>query len=344
LGSMDEARQAPSGGGSEQRSGLAQKLRRAREAKGASIDEAHRATGVPLHYLKMFEVGHFPMVSDPAYLAPFLRRYAAHLGLDPERALRDLIAENEPETATRRSGKQAQAPEGRFRPVASAPAAAPASRTGGRPVRDHSSRWIVYAAGLLLAALVGVGGYMTLARDGQGRAVQRLAKLETTSTAPAAATRSIPAATKAPKVDAVPYQPPSPSAPQVAERHATTAPASQDAPLPPPTSAPSPPASQPGAQSPSPPYELLLTATSRPVWIWVSIDDGPRRSLLLDPGRSVKWSAQQGYLLSVDDAGAVRAVLNGTPLGALGGESQARRNVMIPSPEVRSARAIDDGG
>ncbi|MGH7899020.1 MAG: helix-turn-helix domain-containing protein [Candidatus Binatia bacterium] len=357
---MDEARHGPEIRGSEPGAGLAGKLRAAREAKGASIDAAHRATGVPLHYLTMFEEGRFPMVSDPAYLAPFMRRYAAYLGLDSEQALRDLITENEPETVARRAGKRVIVTERKFQPVesfvarraVSSPASMPAARSIGnrRPLR------LVYTAGVAVAALILAGGYVVLGRDGRGWLEARLSL----PLHPGPAARSVPvpeplpprAAVEAPKVDAEPTAPSPRVEPQTAERPA----AAVLAPEPPPsaaiqpresapeapTAAPEPPA-RGEATGPSPPYELSLTATSRPVWVWISIDGGPRRSMLLDPGRSVKWVAQQGYLLSVDDAGAVRAVLNGTALAALGGESQARRNVVIPGPEVRSAYGDDAG-
>jgi cytoskeletal protein RodZ len=339
---MGEARQGPSAGGSEQGPRLGQKLRAAREAKGVSIEEVQLATGVPLNYLKMFEEGRFPMVSDPAYLAPFLRRYAVHLGLDPEQALRDLIAENEPETAARRSGKAGSLPEVSFRPAETRARenALPAAMPADRPRRDRGSRWIVYAAASVAAALVAAGGYMILGGSRQPWRMQ-LAQLRTASNAPVEAPHPPPAATSAPTVDRVPDASSPRPAVETAERPAAPVPVPSVAPTP---ATPEPSPSQPEARSLSPPYELSLTASSRPVWIWVSIDGGPRRSVLLDPGHSVTWVAQQGYLLSVDDAGAVRAVLNGTALKALGGESQARRNVWIPSPELLERGAIDDVG
>ncbi|MEA2624537.1 MAG: cytoskeleton protein RodZ, partial [Candidatus Binatota bacterium] len=84
----------------------------------------------------------------------------------------------------------------------------------------------------------------------------------------------------------------------------------------------------------TPPYELRVTATARQVWVWVSVDGGPRRAISLERGESVTWNAQEGFLLSVDDAGGVAATLNGAPLPRLGSNSQVLRNLYIPSPEL----------
>src|SRR5882724_12297948 len=90
---------------------LAERLRRSREAKGVTPETASEESAVPVRYVRMFEEGRYPVVSDPAYLAHFVRRYAMYLGLDAELASRDLIAETEPETALRRAGKLSAEPK-----------------------------------------------------------------------------------------------------------------------------------------------------------------------------------------------------------------------------------------
>src|SRR5204862_221639 len=89
---------------------LAERLRRSRESKGVTPEAASEESAVPVRYVRMFEEGRYPVVSDPAYLAHFVRRYATYLGLDAEQASRDLIAETEPETALRRAGKLSAEP------------------------------------------------------------------------------------------------------------------------------------------------------------------------------------------------------------------------------------------
>ncbi len=63
---------------------LASVLVATRERRGLSHSEVTRQTRIPEHYLRMLESDNYAMVSDQLYLLPFLRRYAAFLGLDEE--------------------------------------------------------------------------------------------------------------------------------------------------------------------------------------------------------------------------------------------------------------------
>jgi hypothetical protein len=83
-----------------------------------------------------------------------------------------------------------------------------------------------------------------------------------------------------------------------------------------------------------PPYELRLTATARQVWLWISVDGGPRRAISLERGEEAQFRATRRFVLTVDDAGGVKAALNGRPLPPLGKPAQARRDLVIPSPEL----------
>jgi len=68
---------------------VGQTLAAAREQKGIAAGEAVAKTRIPKHYLEMIEADNYSMIADQLYLLPFVRRYAAFLGLDPdETALR----------------------------------------------------------------------------------------------------------------------------------------------------------------------------------------------------------------------------------------------------------------
>jgi cytoskeleton protein RodZ len=59
-------------------------LRRAREEKGLSFEEAEEKTHVPMYYLQILEGEGDPrLLAETLYLIPFLRTYATFLGLDP---------------------------------------------------------------------------------------------------------------------------------------------------------------------------------------------------------------------------------------------------------------------
>jgi cytoskeleton protein RodZ len=63
---------------------LGQLIGEARKRRGLSPEEVVRETRIPAHYVKMIESDTGALISDQLYLLPFLRRYAAFLGLDAE--------------------------------------------------------------------------------------------------------------------------------------------------------------------------------------------------------------------------------------------------------------------
>ncbi|MGH7805263.1 MAG: helix-turn-helix domain-containing protein, partial [Candidatus Binatia bacterium] len=72
-----------------------QRLIAAREARGLDRAQAAAGAGISLRYLVMLEEGQYPLVSDPAYLSPFIRRYAAFLDLPPEPTVVAFLSETE---------------------------------------------------------------------------------------------------------------------------------------------------------------------------------------------------------------------------------------------------------
>ena len=93
----------PSGTASAPRSDatLGQFLTEARKARGFTPDQVVAETHIPAHYVRAIESDDYATVADELYLLPFLRRYAIHVGLDPEevasRFVRDVQrAENNP--------------------------------------------------------------------------------------------------------------------------------------------------------------------------------------------------------------------------------------------------------
>jgi len=59
-------------------------LTEARKSGGFTPEQVAAETHIPSHYIKAIETDDYGMISDQLYLLPFLRRYAAFLGLDPE--------------------------------------------------------------------------------------------------------------------------------------------------------------------------------------------------------------------------------------------------------------------
>jgi cytoskeletal protein RodZ len=72
-----------SGGGRGEVS-LGKLLTEARKNGGFTSEQVAAETHIPPHYVKAIETDDYGMISDQLYLLPFLRRYAAFIGLDPE--------------------------------------------------------------------------------------------------------------------------------------------------------------------------------------------------------------------------------------------------------------------
>lgn len=67
--------------------GLGERLRQMREARGESVGEVAEALKLSRRQVEALESGDFAALPGPAFARGFLRNYARHLGLDPQRAL-----------------------------------------------------------------------------------------------------------------------------------------------------------------------------------------------------------------------------------------------------------------
>ncbi len=66
---------------------LGETLRRARQARGITVEDAERATRIPRRYLEALEQENFSILPAPVYARGFLRSYSGYLGLDPTELL-----------------------------------------------------------------------------------------------------------------------------------------------------------------------------------------------------------------------------------------------------------------
>ncbi|MGH7377802.1 MAG: helix-turn-helix domain-containing protein [Candidatus Methylomirabilales bacterium] len=90
------------------------------------------------------------------------------------------------------------------------------------------------------------------------------------------------------------------------------------------------PREMPAIPAPGPEGYLLRVRAASITWISVTIDGREVRDVLLQPGDTVQWRAQERYLITVGNAGGVHLTLNGQVLPPLGRPGQVLRNVPIP--------------
>ena len=93
---------------------------------------------------------------------------------------------------------------------------------------------------------------------------------------------------------------------------------------------PPPPREMPSIPAQGPEGYLLRVQATSITWITVTIDGREVRDVLLQPGDTVQWRAQERYLITVGNAGGVHLTLNGQVLPPLGRPGQVLRNVPIP--------------
>ena len=62
-------------------------LRDQREARGLSVADIEKQIRIRRHYVEALEAGRFDLLPGAAYIPAFLRAYATHVGLDPEKVL-----------------------------------------------------------------------------------------------------------------------------------------------------------------------------------------------------------------------------------------------------------------
>jgi cytoskeleton protein RodZ len=79
--------------GADSEPNLGTTLVAARGKRGLSRAEVVAQTRIPAHYLQMMESSDYGLISDQLYLLPFLRRYAAFLGLDGEEVAMRFVRE-----------------------------------------------------------------------------------------------------------------------------------------------------------------------------------------------------------------------------------------------------------
>lgn len=267
-------------------------LKQARERRGIALSEIARVTKINERQLEALEADAFDRLPSPIFVKGFIQAYARAVGLDPEAAVRHYVAYCQAQQA------------------AVVQAAPSASRP---PIWERKP--LVWGA--LVVALV-----------------LYLVAVSTLDLFPRRARQPAPP----PPVARTPVPPSGPS-PPAGPAGAVVPPVTPGAPAdvtglePEPSASGSPPgsASEPpggsnaagagtaGAALPTPPAKVSLQARAVDrTWIWVQLDEREPQEVLLRPGQTARWEAEQRLVAIIGNAGGVEIQADGRELGKLG--------------------------
>jgi cytoskeletal protein RodZ len=307
-------------------------FKQVRETKGLTIDEVASKTRIRSDFVRALEEGNFAKLPDQVFARGFVRSYARSLGLDEEDAIHRFI-----QSAGAFYEKQDEKERLKVRQVQE------------ERKRQANRKAVAVAIGIAIVTLV-----FLLSREQSTVLVRRPA----TDLPPAASKRiNTPApeareATPKPEPESQP-----PSAPPSKSKPADTPP-----PAPQKTESGSPRASSPApaaavaASQPAPPaapapapigsdgplggisLEATADATDQLVldleatelsWVVIQIDGGSPQEALLRPGEKAKWKGQDQFVLTLGNAGGVKAELNGKPQKPFGPSGKVARDIVL---------------
>jgi cytoskeleton protein RodZ len=87
------------------------------------------------------------------------------------------------------------------------------------------------------------------------------------------------------------------------------------------------------ADSAEPARHNLIARAHEPTWLSVRSDRGERRQVLLQPGQTARFGAEERLLVTMGNAGGVTLWFNGTPLTVQGRSGEVIRDLVLPPPQ-----------
>ncbi|HSF68716.1 MAG TPA: RodZ domain-containing protein [Nitrospiraceae bacterium] len=301
-------------------------FRQVRETKGLTIDEVASKTRIRTDFVKALEDGNFAKLPDQVFARGFVRSYARSLGLDEDDAIHRFTQSAGAyydKQVERERLKVQQAEEDRK--------------------RQANRKAVAIAIGVAILTLV-----FLLSREQSSLLVHR-----STSDAPASASKRT--APPTPETQAAPPSPQAETVPLASKSKPSESPAAQakagegdsagpatvpastasvapELPVPVP---PSPGSEGPlggisleGSEATEGQLALDLEATELS-WVVVQIDGGSPQEALLRPGEKARWKGQDQFVLTLGNAGGVKAELNGKPQKPFGPSGKVARDIVL---------------
>jgi cytoskeletal protein RodZ len=266
-------------------------FRQVRETKGLTLDDVAMKTRIQPEYLKALEECNFGKLPEQVFAKGFVRSYARSLGLDEEEAMRRFEASAGAfyDTHEERERLRQQQAEDERK-------------------RKANRKAMIAAVGVAVLGLV-----LLMTREQGTVSVMR----------PEGDASRAKAAREADQLDKAGRVP--------AATHPTQSgrPASLPTPLP----ASDPLAGLPfegSAPAESAALDMVLALEALELsWVVVQTDDASPHEALLRPGDRLTWKAQEKFVLTIGNAGGVRAELNGKPLAPFGPKGKVVRDIVL---------------
>jgi cytoskeletal protein RodZ len=297
-------------------------FRQVRETKGLTVDEVASKTRIRSDFVKALEDGNFAKLPDQVFARGFVRSYARSLGLDEEDAIHRFI-----QSAGAFYEKQDERERLRVR------------QAEEERKRQANRKAVAVAIGIAVLTLI-----FLLSRE-QSSVLRRSSPDHTQAkrSAPTSTKESADSSSRQEPETVAPVAKPSEaptgaSKPTVDQRHVeSTGPsAASSKPESETVSTASPGTDGPlggislegGAASSDGQLVLDLEATELS-WVVVQIDNGSPQEALLRPGEKAHWKGQDQFILTLGNAGGVKAELNGKPQKPFGPSGKVARDIVL---------------
>ncbi len=299
-------------------------FRQVRETKGLTVDEVAAKTRIRSDFVKALEDGNFAKLPDQVFARGFVRSYARSLGLDEEDAIHRFV-----QSAGAFYEKQDERERLKVRQVEE------------ERKRQANRKAVAVAIGIAVLTLI-----FLLSRE-QSSVLRRSTSELTSNKRSAQATKEAgePSTHQEPEPISIPAKSsevahPAPTKPAMESR--APEPAGAHAPVV--TAKPEPDlvsTASPGTDGPlggisiegagpASDGQLVLDLEANELsWVVVQIDSGSPQEALLRPGEKAHWKGQDQFILTLGNAGGVKAELNGKPLKPFGPSGKVARDVVI---------------
>jgi cytoskeleton protein RodZ len=305
-------------------------FKQVRETKGLTIDEVASKTRIRTDFVKALEDGNFAKLPDQVFARGFVRSYARSLGLDEEDAIHRFA-----QSAGAFYDKQVEKERLKVR------------QAEEDRKRQANRKAVAIAIGIAILTLI-----FLLSREQSTLLVHRSSS-DLPVSAPKRTTPPVPESQDPPPSQATESAPSDipasktskPSEPPVVATKPSVADTPDPAPSPVTTAsvAPKPTTPAPSSMGSDGPLggislegpaaaegqlALDLEATELS-WVVIQIDGGSPQEALLRPGEKATWKGQDQFVLTLGNAGGVKAELNGKPQKPFGPSGKVARDIVI---------------